>query len=132
MGRLERGLPDRSKFSASEIGFGEGNIFSLVIEEQLVAFGQLIRKNSQRGHLARLIVNPALRGKGYGETLVRALLARARKDSFERVTLNVDVANGPALSLYAKLGFADAQRPSNETAPPGNRFMEIQISSQYS
>lgn len=116
----------------SEIGFGEGNTFSLVIEEELVAFGQLIRKNSQRGHLARLIVNPALRGKGYGETLVRALLARARKDSFERVTLNVDIANGPALSLYAKLGFADAQRPSNEPAPPGNRFMETQISSQYS
>ena len=112
----------------SAIGLQEGNSFSLIIEEELAAFGQLIRKDGRRGHLARLMVNPALRGKGYGETLVRALLDQARRDSLQRVTLNVDIANVPALSLYAKLGFADAQRPGNEPAPPQNRFMEIRIS----
>ncbi len=107
------------------IGFAEANAFSLTIEEELIAFGQLITKSSKRGHLARLIVNPSWRGKGYGEMLVRALLDEARRASFERVSLNVDVENVTAASLYAKLGFRDWKRPSDEPESSGSRYMEI-------
>ena len=106
------------------IEFTETNAFSLIDGDELVAFGQLVKKNSRRGHLARLIVNPLVRGKGHGETLVRALLERARKESFERVSLNVDASNLPAVSLYLKLGFMDATRPADEPESPGTRYME--------
>jgi ribosomal protein S18 acetylase RimI-like enzyme len=106
------------------IEFTETNAFSLIDGDGLVAFGQLVKKNSHRGHLARLIVNPSVRGRGHGETLVRALLERARRESFECVSLNVDASNLPAVSLYLKLGFMDATRPADEPESPGTRYME--------
>jgi ribosomal protein S18 acetylase RimI-like enzyme len=107
------------------IDFTESNAFSLIDGEELVAFGQLVRKSPDRGHLARLVVKPELRGKGHGETLVRALLDRARIESFERVSLNVHSANLPAISLYLKMGFTDAGRPPDEPESAGARYLEM-------
>ena len=106
------------------IGFAATTAFALIHGAQLVGFGQLVRKETARGHLARLIVNPLLRGKGHGEALVRALLEKARDESFERVSLNVDSSNVPAVSLYLKLGFRDAPRPQDEPESLGSRYME--------
>ena len=107
------------------IDFTESNAFSLIDGEEFVAFGQRVRKGQGRGHLARLIVKPGLRGKGHGEMLVRALLHRARIESFESVSLNVDSSNLPAVSLYLKMGFVDATRPPDEPASAGARYMEM-------
>ena len=115
---------DRPSLPAA-IGFTESNAFSLIDGETLVAFGQLVRKNRRRAHLARLIVKPGLRGKGHGEALVRALLKRARLESFGIVSLNVDSANLPAVSLYLKMGFVEATRPPDEPESAGARYMEL-------
>lgn len=108
------------------IGFAEHNSFSLRSGKELVAFGQLVSKDMGRGHLARLIVKPVLRGKGHGEALLAALLERARREAFACVSLNVDAANAPAISLYLKLGFADSTRPADEPDSPGTRYMQSQ------
>jgi ribosomal protein S18 acetylase RimI-like enzyme len=109
---------------ADAIDFAETNAFSLIDGDRLVAFGQLLRKDASRGHLARLIVSPAHRGAGFGERLVRALLEKARAESFARVSLNVNSDNLPAVSLYLKLGFRDAPRPSGEPDWHNSRYME--------
>ncbi len=109
------------------IGFAATNAFALTDGGRLVAFGQLVRKDAGRGHLARLIVSPLFRGKGHGEALVRALVEKARDESFERVSLNVDRANLPAVSLYLKLGFRDVPRPTSEAESRGSRYMENTI-----
>ena len=83
-----------------------------------------MRKDAGRGHLARLIVSPPLRGKGHGEALVRVLLEKARDESCKRVSLNVDRANLPAVSLYLRLGFRDAPRPLGEPESRGSRNVE--------
>jgi ribosomal protein S18 acetylase RimI-like enzyme len=121
------GFPVDLTSLAAEIGFAEDNSLSLSSERQLVAFGQLIRKPPARGHLGRIIVNTAFRGKGFGEILVRALLDRANEACLERISLNVDRANAVAVSLYMKLGFADTPRPSSEPEAPGSRYMELLI-----
>ena len=107
------------------IGFSETNAFVLIDDNELVAFGQLLKKSSGRGHLARLIVNPSVRKRGYGETLVRALRDRAHLEGCERISLNVDASNVAAVALYSKLGFMDAPRPSDEPAATGTRYMEM-------
>jgi ribosomal protein S18 acetylase RimI-like enzyme len=106
------------------IGFSETNAFSLINDDKLVAFGQFLKKNSSRCHLARLIVNPSVRRRGHGETLVRALLDRARLEDCDRISLNVDASNVQAISLYLKLGFMDAPRPADEPTVAGTRYME--------
>jgi len=107
------------------IDFRNDNAFSLISGGELVAFGQLLEKPSRRGHLGRIIVNPAFRGRGWGEKLVRALLDRGRKAGLRTISLNVDSANPAAVSLYLKLGFIDATRPSSEPEAPGSRYMEL-------
>ena len=110
---------------AGAIAFAASNSFALIDRGAFVAFGQLMEKDLRRGHLARLIVAPTLRGKGYGYALVRALIERSRAVGLARVSLNVDGSNGPALSLYSRLGFRDASRPVDEPDSLGSRYMEI-------
>jgi ribosomal protein S18 acetylase RimI-like enzyme len=100
------------------------NAFTVVDREQLIAFGQLISKPNRRGHLARLIVSPAHRGRGYGELLVRALLDEARARFCDRASLNVDAANIPAVRLYTRMGFEDAPPPPGVMVIAGTRYME--------
>jgi ribosomal protein S18 acetylase RimI-like enzyme len=110
----------------SAIQFSEANGFSLIDDSgELVAFGQLLRKNGSRGHLGRLIVKPDQRGRGRGEALVQSLLENARRQSYQRVSLNVDRANSAAIALYLKMGFADSTRPDGEPAAENSRYMEI-------
>jgi ribosomal protein S18 acetylase RimI-like enzyme len=51
-----------------------------------------------------IAVVPSRRGKGYGEELLAALLAQAKKDGFEQISLSVEPDN-PALRLYQRHGF---------------------------
>ena len=106
------------------IQFHDAVAVSVVNDGQLAAFGQLIVKPSRRGHLARLIVSPALRGRGLGEALVHALLERARAEGCRPISLNVNRSNSAAVRLYSKLGFRDAARPADEADSPGSRYME--------
>ena len=52
-----------------------------------------------------IAVVPGRRGRGYGDELLTALLERARKSGFDRLSLSVEPDN-PALHLYQRHGFA--------------------------
>lgn len=93
----------------------------------LMAFGQLLEKNDHSGHLARLIVNPEQRQRGYGSKLVMELLQRARHKGYRSVTLNVDKNNHPAQAMYAGLGFHHDRRPSGEYASPQSDYMLCEL-----
>ena len=51
-----------------------------------------------------IAVVPSCRGRGYGEELLTALLAQAKHDGFEQISLSVEPDN-PALRLYERHGF---------------------------
>ncbi|WP_285506662.1 GNAT family N-acetyltransferase [Actinokineospora sp. NBRC 105648] len=53
-----------------------------------------------------LAVTPEARGRGVGESLVRAAIARARDLALHRVVLCSSVEMTPAHQLYERLGFA--------------------------
>lgn len=57
--------------------------------------------------LNRVVVDPAHRGRGVGAALVGAGLAWAAASGAERMLLEVEWANEPALALYRRLGFAE-------------------------
>lgn len=95
--------------------------------QRLLAFGQLLEKDRDSGHLARLIVNPACRRQGQGSKLVRELLARARRRGYRVVTLNVDRDNAAAQALYAHLGFRHGRRPPGEYASSRSDYMLCEL-----
>ena len=51
-----------------------------------------------------IAVVPSRRGRGYGDELLVALLAQARREGFGQISLSV-AADNPALKLYEKHGF---------------------------
>ena len=114
-----------------EIGFREANAYSLFQEGRLVAFGQLLPRESSRGHLATLIVSPSFRRQGHAESLVRGLIAKAREAGFERVSLYVEESNVAAIALYTKLAFRDAPLPPGRPLFATSRYMERFIAEQF-
>ena len=61
----------------------------------------------ERGYalLHNVIVTSAMRGKGLGEKLCRAMISKAKEMGAEHVFLQVVQSNQVAMNLYQKLGF---------------------------
>jgi ribosomal protein S18 acetylase RimI-like enzyme len=69
------------------------------------AFGQMGHRYG-RSHLARLVVNPDIRGQGTGRRLLEELIAVARTESdVKEMALFVYRNNEPAYRCYRALGF---------------------------
>jgi ribosomal protein S18 acetylase RimI-like enzyme len=82
---------------------------------RIVAYGELwLDPDEGEVELAHLIVDPAVRGRGMGVALARALVARARSvhPELDRVILRVRPSNAAALRTYARAGFERV--PSDE------------------
>lgn len=56
-------------------------------------------------HLLNVVVAAAARGRGYGEQLVRRVVAVAEEMGCEQVCLEVRVGNESAIRLYERVGF---------------------------
>jgi len=66
------------------------------------AIGQL---RSGRGLVISLAVDPAHRGGGVGESLLKELLEHFQRKHVKSVELQVDIHNSYAIKLYEKMGF---------------------------
>ena len=55
-----------------------------------------------------LVVDPAFRGKGIGQALSDACIARARRDGSPIIALHTSPIMSVALPMYLKMGFAKA------------------------
>ena len=56
-------------------------------------------------HVTNVAVDPEFRGHGFGEQMMRGLMARAMTQGARRMTLEVARSNLVAQNLYQKLGF---------------------------
>lgn len=73
-----------------------------------VGFGQVRYREQRFGHLARVIVSPAQRGRGLGRRLCTALMREAlRLHPIEAFSLYVFPDNLPACELYRSLGYVE-------------------------
>lgn len=77
--------------------------FALVDGPELVGYGELWVEGEEV-ELARLIVAPAARRRGFGVALTRALLVRARSAS-DDVFLRIRPENDVARRVYRRAGF---------------------------
>jgi len=79
--------------------------------DTLHGFGQYYLR-AQRCHLARLVIAPAQRGRGFGTELLELLASAGRAAlGVEQCSLFVACANTAALALYQRMGFAHAPYP---------------------
>ena len=81
--------------------------FLLAVEgEELLGYVGLMTVLDE-GYLSNIAVSPEHRRQGIAETLLKALLVRARARKLSFVTLEVRAGNTPAQTLYRKLGFTE-------------------------
>lgn len=82
-----------------------GHIISLVEGGRVVGVCALFNDGDRRYQLARMAVEPGERGKGHGNTLIEAALARAADEGASSVYLLSNTVLQPAIALYRKHGF---------------------------
>lgn len=68
------------------------------------------------------------RGRGVGEALLRACLAKARAAGLTRIALEVRVDNLAAIRLYERVGFQQEARLRDALRLDGQRFDAFQMS----
>ena len=64
-------------------------------------------------HLTTVAIHPKHRRKGHARTLLKALFNEAQKRGATRATLEVEIRNLAAISLYKRLGFITAGKRKN-------------------
>jgi GNAT superfamily N-acetyltransferase len=77
------------------------------VSGEQVAYARVITDRATFGWLCDVYVDPSVRGKGVGSALVAAVRDEMRQYGVRRVLLATHDAHG----VYAKLGFAQLERP---------------------
>ena len=99
---------------SEDIAFADNNAYCLKSRQSMVAFGQLLVKENGYLHLARIIVDPSKRARGYGRLLCEELVKMAGRKGYHKLSLNVYWDNSIALKLYESLGFQENAEKSSE------------------
>lgn len=101
-----------------------------LVEDAVVAFGQLADKGDGRAHLGKIVVAPDVRNRGYGRRLVNELVRIAGQKGFRVVGLNVQLENDAAIRMYQSLGFEFSQRPAHLAPAPEAHYMTCNLTLQ--
>jgi ribosomal protein S18 acetylase RimI-like enzyme len=109
----------------SKIAWDSVQSWTVLAADHVVGYGQLIPKPDDRLHIARIVVDPNSRGRGYGRLLMSHLLNSAQTQHPSTISLNVHPGNERALMLYQSLGFDPVQ--DYEASNPG-AFTYMQFS----
>jgi ribosomal protein S18 acetylase RimI-like enzyme len=82
----------------------------------LCAYGEVwYDREEGEAELARVLVDPAYRGRGIGKQLVTSLAAEARRAGFGEIWLRVLPSNEAAIACYTSAGFVRASASSEST-----------------
>ncbi|MFI5697587.1 GNAT family N-acetyltransferase [Kribbella sp. NPDC051586] len=106
-GRVEYPFPEDLRTSWRTV---EEDIHSYLLfdGERPVGYGEVwLDDEEDEVELARIIVDPALRGRGVGGELVRALLGPALDAGYSEVFIRVRPENAAAVRAYHGSGFVD-------------------------
>ncbi|MFC6148433.1 MULTISPECIES: GNAT family N-acetyltransferase [Mumia] len=80
----------------------------LVEDTAPVAYGEVwVDHDEDEGEIARVLVDPAARGRGVGRALATLLVADARDQGLAACFVRVIPDNGAALAAYRSAGFVD-------------------------
>lgn len=82
-----------------------GQIFFVLDDDAVQGTCAVFRHSGDSFELAKMAVEPAARGRGYGDLLMRAAIDFARQAGARRLTLVSNTALEPAIRLYRRHGF---------------------------
>lgn len=74
------------------------------VEDTIVGYGGMWMILDE-AHVTNIAVRPEFRGRGFGDKVVKAMIAMAEKEGIYNMTLEVRASNIVAQNLYGKYGF---------------------------
>jgi ribosomal protein S18 acetylase RimI-like enzyme len=101
-----------------------GFVFSLVERGEVAGVCALFNKGDGVFELARMAVDPAHQGQGYGDVLMEAALARLTAIGARKVQLLSNTSLEAAIRLYKKHGFATVSTEQHPVYKRCNIVME--------
>ncbi|MDH3492083.1 MAG: bifunctional helix-turn-helix transcriptional regulator/GNAT family N-acetyltransferase [Acidobacteriota bacterium] len=108
----------------SVIGKG-GQIFFALVDGQAVGTVAMIPEGDNCVELAKMAVTNGYRGYGIGDKLMEAFIEYARKNGFERIVLESNRKQVPAIQLYRKFGFREI--PLNPETPYSRADIRMEL-----
>lgn len=93
---------------------GGGYVFTLVDAGEVKGVCALFKDSDNVFQLARMAVKKELRGKGYGDILLKTAIEKLQEIKAKRVYLLSNTILTPAINLYKKHGFtvlSEGQHP---------------------
>jgi putative acetyltransferase len=103
----------------------EGGHILSVVDDGVVGVCALFRESPTRYELARMAVDPCVRGRGIGDALMRAAIELAKKDGAETLYLLSNTVLSPAIALYRKHGFRTVSEGPHPVYSRCNIVMEL-------
>lgn len=104
-----------------------GFVFSLVHNDQVAGVCALFKETDERFQLARMAVDPALRERGFGRTLIAHAISQAKLNGAKSVYLLSNTALAAAISLYEQFGFTTIVRGQHPVYARCNITMELAL-----
>ena len=99
-------FPDPWQENSWQTAFARADFFGFVVVDENGCVGfACATALFEESELLKIAVLPAMRGKGYGNELLTALLNEAKNRGAEKMFLEVREGNLPARKLYEKTGF---------------------------
>lgn len=106
-----------------------GEIFFIRVGKELIGSCAVMQHASGEYELSKMAVDAAWRGRGFGEWLVRAVIAFARSKQATRLYLLSDEVLRDALRLYERAGFVRVPFPGATGYQRGDVMMEYPLGS---
>ncbi|WP_333482147.1 GNAT family N-acetyltransferase [Algoriphagus halophytocola] len=102
---------DRAQLEAPEetIIKPGGTIIYAKLGDEIVGTVGLHKISDGEFELVKMGVSPSVQGKGIGMALAKAILDKAKELGGKKVVLYTHSKLGPALRIYEKLGFKEAE-----------------------
>jgi GNAT superfamily N-acetyltransferase len=106
-----------------------GEIFFVLESDIPVGTVSLIPHGQSCYELAKMAVSSKARGKGFGDLLMKAAIAWAKKKGAKKLTLLSNTILKPAITLYQKYGFETVRLGRHPDYARCNIEMELKIQS---
>lgn len=101
-----------------------GFIFSVKSDENVVGVCALFKESEARYQLARMAVEPAFRGNGYGRALIEHAIKHVQSLGATSIYLLSNTVLVPAITMYERFGFAAVSREQHPVYARCNIVME--------
>lgn len=99
--------PGANHFSLHEaqVALGDGAFMIAYLEDHAVGCGAVRRLDRATAELKRMYVDPSVRGRGIGRSLLEALEQEAHLLGVMRIVLETGTRLAPAIKLYEAMGY---------------------------